>query len=84
MCDFIQETYVMPGWGCCECRTYNGLQRINCKICGRSSCGVDVPSSVNRCDNCGFGFTIEKIEICPSCNLPICLIDKRALTSHLN
>lgn len=84
MCEFIKDTHVMPGWGCCECRAYNGLQRIVCKVCGRSNCGVDIPEDVKQCANCGFGYTTEIFEVCPSCNLSICQVDKRALMSHLN
>lgn len=27
-----------PGWGCCNCRTYNGNQRPECKLCGHTRC----------------------------------------------
>ena len=45
---------VMPGWGCCACRTYNGLQRKACKICGHECC-VEKPSpaSFGLCSECG-------------------------------
>ena len=33
MCDFIKGKSVAPGWGCCACKTYNGLQRRNCRMC---------------------------------------------------
>lgn len=34
MCDFIKSPNVAMGWGCCRCRVYNGIQRVNCKECG--------------------------------------------------
>jgi len=24
-CNFVEHENIMPGWGCCSCRTYNGL-----------------------------------------------------------
>ena len=30
---------IEPGWGCCECATYNGLQRAQCRNCGHARCG---------------------------------------------
>lgn len=38
MCDTVDAQFVMPGWGCCRCRTYNGLQRSNCRHCGEKAC----------------------------------------------
>lgn len=34
MCEFVKGPSVMPGWGCCRCRVYNGMQRTICKSCG--------------------------------------------------
>jgi hypothetical protein len=28
-----------PGWACCECATYNGVQRPQCRNCGHARCG---------------------------------------------
>jgi len=28
----------LPGWGCCQCGTYNGYQRSRCKICCHPHC----------------------------------------------
>lgn len=28
MCTYISATHVMPGYLCCQCKTYNGLQRV--------------------------------------------------------
>jgi hypothetical protein len=30
---------VMPGWGCCTCKEYNGAQRTECRTCGHQYCG---------------------------------------------
>jgi len=35
-------THVAPGWGCCRCRTYNGLQRTHCKSCEHGYCGPPI------------------------------------------
>ncbi len=29
---------LQDGWGCCNCRTYNGNQRTECKSCNHSRC----------------------------------------------
>ncbi len=29
---------MFPGWGCCQCRTYNGFQRYVCKSCSHPAC----------------------------------------------
>jgi hypothetical protein len=34
MCEFIKAPNVAMGWGCCRCRVYNGIQRVECKQCG--------------------------------------------------
>lgn len=45
---------VMPGWGCCECRTYNGLQRDQCKRCGHPCCTEKpLPEKFGLCNKCG-------------------------------
>jgi hypothetical protein len=28
MCKYISNTHIMPGYICCQCRCYNGLQRV--------------------------------------------------------
>ena len=39
-CELIEKSQnVMPGWGCCNCRGYNGAQRIVCRDCGHQYCG---------------------------------------------
>ena len=30
---FVGHPNLMDGWGCCRCRTYNGLHRDLCKFC---------------------------------------------------
>ena len=39
-CVFIDagDPALAPGWICCGCRTYNGLQRSECKFCGYTRC----------------------------------------------
>ena len=39
-CQTINTQYVAPGWGCCQCHTYNGAGRIKCKACGHEPCGI--------------------------------------------
>lgn len=54
-CKFISGENVMPGWGCCECRSYNGLQRRICGNCGHIPCNVvlPMPHEFGMCDDCG-------------------------------
>lgn len=37
-CEPVEHPNIMPGWGCCQCRTYNGIQRNACKHCGHERC----------------------------------------------
>jgi hypothetical protein len=37
-CFHVRGTHVVPGWGCCRCRVYNGYQRDNCRACGHPAC----------------------------------------------
>lgn len=30
--------YLMDGWGCCQCSTYNGDARNECKYCSHERC----------------------------------------------
>lgn len=41
-CKTISSEFVAPGWGCCECHTYNGLQRHKCKFCGHLPCYTEI------------------------------------------
>ncbi len=54
-CQFIPESKnVFPGWGCCQCRAYNGLQRDRCKFCGHKCCGEKpLPEKFGLCNVCG-------------------------------
>ena len=38
-CKRIHSDYLAPGWACCKCRCYNGLQRDVCRNCGHAFCG---------------------------------------------
>ena len=38
--NFSDLNNVMPGWGCCMCRTYNGHHRNECKHCGHKRCDL--------------------------------------------
>ena len=38
MCQYIDSAYIMPGWGCCRCRIYNGIGRVVCRGCGATPC----------------------------------------------
>ena len=40
-CIKIQHPNIQNGWGCCECRTYNGDQRSACKQCRHIRCDED-------------------------------------------
>lgn len=45
---------LMPGWGCCQCRGYNGLQRDNCRSCGHTCCAnKPKPEEHGLCNVCG-------------------------------
>ena len=37
-CKEIKHKNLMPGWGCCQCHTYNGEQRLECKECAHPCC----------------------------------------------
>jgi hypothetical protein len=54
-CEFIAgDSNLLPGWGCCECRTYNGLQRDQCKRCGHACCvAKPLPEKFGLCNECG-------------------------------
>ena len=41
-CDKIDHPNLMPGWGCCKCRVYNGIQRHVCKSCGHVPCFTEI------------------------------------------
>jgi protein-tyrosine phosphatase len=37
-CSVLEGPGLMPGWGCCRCRQYNGNQRQECSHCGHERC----------------------------------------------
>jgi len=37
-CIHVRGSHVVPGWGCCRCRCYNGYQRATCRSCGHPCC----------------------------------------------
>ncbi len=37
-CQHIRGEFIVPGWGCCQCRVYNGYQRTACRNCGHTPC----------------------------------------------
>ena len=46
MCKYVEGKHLMPGWGCCKCHTYCGLQRALCKHCGELHCPLDIGEHV--------------------------------------
>ena len=78
MCTFISMRELAPGWVCCRCRTYNGLQRDACRGCKQEQHEIEVPATVVRCA-CGLGLekgerpvqTLAGRDVrgkCPSCS----------------
>ncbi len=56
MCAFISGEGLMPGFICCKCRGYNGLQRLQCKDCHAVPHKIEIPPEVNRRGACGYGW----------------------------
>ena len=54
-CELIpSQPNLMVGWGCCQCREYNGLQRDRCKHCGHTCCfDKPKPEEYGLCNECG-------------------------------
>lgn len=72
MCDYISTPNVAPGWGCCRCKSYNGLQRPVCRVCHEEAHTYLVPDTVVLC-TCGAGFEPEQTPAsgrCPNCGAP--------------
>lgn len=44
-CKKISHPNLQPGWGCCSCKTFNGEQRIECKVCAHPCCADKVEKS---------------------------------------
>jgi hypothetical protein len=38
---------LQSGWACCNCRTFNGDQRTECKHCDHKRCTTDPNHQVN-------------------------------------
>jgi hypothetical protein len=38
MCECLKAPSVIAGFGCCGCKTYNGLQRKTCRTCSKERC----------------------------------------------
>ena len=38
VCMHVRSLHVIPGWGCCRCRVYNGYHRETCRSCGHPPC----------------------------------------------
>jgi hypothetical protein len=46
-CVALDHPNLMPGWGCCQCRVYNGNQRNECKQCGHKRCDTNPANKAN-------------------------------------
>jgi hypothetical protein len=41
MCTVFDDSpNLAAGWGCCGCKTYNGIHRAECKFCDKVPCGM--------------------------------------------
>jgi len=62
-CEFLNLEDVLPGWVCCRCRTYNGLQRKACKRCKHEPCiALPKPSEFGMCDDCGAVMSMRHVD----------------------
>ena len=46
-CLHVRADHIVPGWGCCRCRCYNGYQRLECRNCGHPPC-YETDSTLGR------------------------------------
>jgi hypothetical protein len=69
MCEFIQDTHVMPGYVCHRCKTYNGLQRERCRACDATHCILDIPANVKQCPACKAGYPDNLPPDCLCCGV---------------
>lgn len=54
---------ILPGWGCCGCSTYNGLNRQRCKACGHGRCSLaDSEGPVAKTRQVPSGYRPEDVE----------------------
>lgn len=71
MCEFISGKHLVPGWACCGCKTYNGLQRDRCRGCASPHHELAIPDTIHRCPECGFGESVGEWQDmkgkCPVC-----------------
>lgn len=80
-CKFTATSYVMPGWGCCQCKVYNGMQRLQCKHCGHERRVIDLPPGFVQ-HTCGFAWDVAdppdvvKRGLCPCCHGNIKPVEK--------
>ena len=71
-CVFVSTEGVMPGWGCCQCRVYNGLQRSHCRSCRHERCAISIPDAIAQCPECGFGVERGSERCGVRCPVPGC------------
>ncbi|VVB55156.1 Uncharacterised protein [uncultured archaeon] len=38
MCTYIDSEYIAPGYKCCHCGVYNGMQQVECRECRTAPC----------------------------------------------
>lgn len=43
MCGYVDSDLILPGWGCCSCRVYNGMRNAHCRGCGAARCATLQP-----------------------------------------
>lgn len=67
MCNYIEDTNVMPGYICCICKTYNGLQREYCRACDRPHHKLLIPDTVAQCPFCEAGYPSGLPPKCLAC-----------------
>lgn len=49
-----KASFMLPGWACGVCHTYNGLQRNECKSCNHPCCiEKPLPEVFGLCNTCG-------------------------------
>lgn len=46
-CVPVEHPNLMPGWGCCNCRTYNSNFHKECRVCSHKRCDIDPANKVN-------------------------------------
>jgi hypothetical protein len=47
-CIKISHANLMPGWGCCQCKTYNSEQRQYCKNCTHICCFKEADTKADK------------------------------------